>query len=352
MNLFTTGRTVAVAGLALAAAMSAAVPASAQQITGAGSTFGTPVYSKWGEAAKAAIGVELNYQSIGSGAGQNQITNRTVDFGASDAPMDPAKIESAKLLQFPSVMGAVVPIVNIPGIAANQMKLTGELLADIYLGKITKWNDPRLVEANNGLKLPSIAIAPVYRADGSGTTYVYTSYLSDVSPAWKSGVGSATSVKWVVGNGAKGNEGVAATVRQVRGGIGYVEFAYAEQNKLATTQLRNKAGQFVTPSMASFQAAASHADFAAVKNFAIDLNDGQGADTWPIMTATFILLPVNPTDPSKSLGVMKFFQWCLTNGGDIATKLDYVPLPKPVADMVMASWKASIKAPDGSAVYK
>ena len=241
---------IAVTALAIGLA-AVATGANAQQITGAGATFPAPVYTKWGEAAKAAAGIELNYQAIGSGGGQNQILNRTVDFGASDAPMDPAKLTEGRLLQFPTVMGAVVVIVNLPDIKPNEIKLTGEVLADIFAGKITKWNDPKLVELNHGVKLPSLAIAPVHRADGSGTTYVFTSYLSAVSPEWKSKVGASTSVNWPAGAGAKGNDGVAATTHNTRGGIGYVENAYATQNKLITTQLRNKAGQFVEPTMAS-----------------------------------------------------------------------------------------------------
>ena len=324
----------------------------AQQITGAGATFPAPVYAKWGEAAKAAIGVELNYQAIGSGGGQNQITNRTVDFGASDAPMAPEKLASANVLQFPAVMGAVVPIVNIPGVAPNQMKLTGELMSEIYLGSIKKWNDPKLVEANRDLKLPSIAIAPVYRADGSGTTFVFTSYLSAVDPEWKTKVGAAPSVKWLVGNGAKGNDGVAATVRQVKGGIGYVEYAYAKQNRLTTTQLRNKDGQYVAPSLSAFQAAAASADWGGAKNYAVSLIDLSGPQAWPIVSTTFILLPKDPKDPARSANVVKFFDWAYANGQDLATQLDYVTLPKAVEDAVRASWRAEVKAPDGTPVYK
>src|SRR5882724_892732 len=262
--------------------------AQAQQITGAGATFPAPVYTKWGEAAKAAVGIELNYQAIGSGGGQNQILNRTVDFGASDAPMDPAKLESGKLLQFPTVMGAVVVIVNLPGIAINQVKLTGELVAEIYEGKISKWNDPKLADLNKGVTLPSLAIAPVYRADGSGTTFVFASYLSAKSPEWKDKVGAATSVKWPAGTGAKGNDGIAATVANIKGGVGYVENAYATQNKLTTVELRNKDGQFVAPSMAAFQAAAANGDWANAKNFAVNLIDQPGAKSWPIVSTTFI----------------------------------------------------------------
>ena len=320
-----------------------ALPAAAQQITGAGATFPAPVYAKWGEAAKAAIGIELNYQAIGSGGGQNQIINRTVDFGASDAPVDADKLKSANLLQFPAVMGAVVPIVNIPGVEVDKLKLTGELIADIYLGKITKWNDPKIVDLNKGLSLPALAIAPVYRADGSGTTFVFTSYLSAVSADWKSGPGAAASVKWAAGNGAKGNDGIAATVRQVKGGIGYVENAYATQNKLVTTALRNKAGQFITPTLASFTAAAEQGDWKNAANYAVSLIDLPGATSWPIVSATFILLPKDPKDTARSANVMKFFDWSYKNGAAIAKGLDYIALPIAVQDAVRASWKADIK---------
>ena len=319
-----------------------ATPALAQQITGAGATFPAPVYAKWGEAAKAATGLELNYQAIGSGAGQTQIFNRTVDFGASDAPVDSAKLKSANLLQFPAVMGALSAIVNIPGVEIDQLKLSGEIITEMYLGKITKWNDPKIVELNKGVTLPNLAIAPVYRADGSGTTYVWTSYLSTVSPEWKSQVGSGTSVKWVAGNGAKGNDGVAATVRQVKGAIGYVENAYAIQNKLTTTQLRNKAGNFVKPSLASFAAAAENADWKNAPDYAINLIDTQGANSWPIVSATFILLPKDPKDTVRSANVMKFFDWAYKNGADIAKSLEYIALPTAVQDAVRASWTAEL----------
>jgi phosphate transport system substrate-binding protein len=324
--------------------------AQAQPITGAGATFPAPVYAKWGEAAKAATGIELNYQAIGSGGGQNQILNRTVDFGASDAPMDPAKLESGKLLQFPSVMGAVVVIVNIPGVASNQLKLDGPMLGEIYEGKITKWNDPRIAEMNRGVTLPNLAIAPVYRADGSGTTFVFTSYLSAVDADWKAKVGANTSVKWPAGAGAKGNDGVAATVQNTRGGLGYVEFAYAKQNKLATVQLRNKAGQFVEPNMDSFAVAAANGDWANARHFAVNLIDQPGEKSWPIVSATFIELPKDPKDPARSANVMKFFDWAYRGGDAIATGLDYVPLPASVKDAVRAAWKADIKTPDGKPV--
>ena len=320
-----------------------AFAAQAQQITGAGATFPAPVYAKWGEAAKAAIGLELNYQAIGSGGGQNQILNRTVDFGASDAPMDPAKLESGKLLQFPTVMGAVVAIVNLPGIAANQIKLTGELLTEIYAGKITRWNDPKLVELNKGVALPNLAIAPVYRADGSGTTFVFASYLSAVSPEWKAKVGAATSVKWPAGTGAKGNDGISATVANLKGAIGYVENAFASQNHLTTVQLRNKDGQFVAPTEAAFSAAAASGDWVNAKNFAVDLIDQPGAKSWPIVSATFILLPKDPKDPARSANVMKFFDWVYKSGDPIAKGLEYIALPTAVKDAVRKAWATEIK---------
>jgi len=330
---------------ALAIALVGLTPlaAGAQQITGAGATFPAPVYAKWAEAAKAATGIELNYQAIGSGGGQNQILNRTVDFGASDAPMDPAKLESGNLLQVPTVMGAVVVIVNIPGVEMNTMKLPGELVADIYAGTISKWNDPRIVEANHGLTLPNLAIAPVYRADGSGTTYVWTSYLSAVSPDWKSKVGFATSVKWPAGAGAKGNDGIAATVRNTKGAIGYVESAYASQNKLITVQLRNKAGRYVNPTPEAFLAAAANANWRDAKNFAADIVDQPGDKSWPIVSATFVLLPKDPKDPARSANVTKFFDWAYKNGSSIATSLDYIPLPEAVQNAARSAWMSQIK---------
>ena len=315
----------------------------AQPITGAGATFPAPVYAKWGEAAKAALGIELNYQAIGSGGGQNQILNRTVDFGASDAPMDPAKLEAGKLLQFPSVMGAVVVIVNLPGIASNQIKLTGETLTDIYAGKITKWNDPRLVELNPGLTLPALAIAPVYRADGSGTTFVFASYLSAMSPEWKEKTGAATSVKWPAGTGAKGNDGVSATVANIKGAIGYVESAFASQNKLTTTQLRNREGAFVSPTAAAYAAAAASGDWTSAKHFAVSLINQPGAASWPIVSATFILLPKDPKDAARAANVTKFFDWAYKSGDPIAASLEYIALPNAVKDAVRKAWAAEIK---------
>lgn len=317
--------------------------AEAQQITGAGATFPAPVYTKWGEQAKTAIGIELNYQAIGSGGGQNQILNRTVDFGASDAPMDPAKLQSGNLLQFPTVMGAVVPIVNLPGIGSDALKLSGAVLADIFQGSITKWNDPKIAALNPGLTLPAIDVAPVHRADGSGTSFVFTTYLSAVSPGWKSEVGASTSVNWPAGAGARGNDGVAATTKNTPGGIGYVENAYATQNKLTTVQLKNHDGQFVAPTTKSFAAAAANGDWANAKNYAVNLVDQPGAESWPIVSATFIELPKNPKDPARGAAVLKFFEWAYAHGDETARQLEYVPLPAAVKDSVRKAWTAEIR---------
>ena len=339
-----------IAALALGLVGTSAAHAQSQ-ITGAGATFPAPVYTKWGEAAKAALGIELNYQAIGSGGGQNQILQRTVDFGASDAPMAPEKLETGKLLQFPTVMGAVVIIVNLPDIASNQLKISGEILVDIYAGKISKWSDPKIAEMNPGVKLPNTAIAPVYRADGSGTTFVYTSYLSAVSPAWKEKTGAATSVKWPAGAGAKGNDGVAATVANTKGAIGYVENAYATQNKLTTIQIRNKAGHFVAPTMDAFSASAASGDWANAKNYAVDLIDRPCEKCWPIVSATFIELPKDPADPARSANVIKFFDWAYKNGSALASSLEYIPLPPAVQHSVRAAWRSQVVGPDGKPVY-
>ncbi len=330
-------------GIAVTLGVAFSANAQQAQITGAGASFPNPIYQKWGEAARSGANIQLNYQSVGSGAGINQIRNRTVDFGASDAPLTPDQLKEGNLLQFPTVMGSLVAIVNVPGVEDGKMKLTGELLADIYLGKITKWNDPKLVELNRELNLPNLAIAPVYRADSSGTTFVWVSYLAAVSPEFKQKVGVNTSVRWPTGAGARGNEGVAGTVRNVRGAIGYVEYAYAHQNNLVATQLRNKAGQFVAPSTESFVAAASSADWSA-PGFAANIIDLQGEKSWPIVSPTFILLPTNPTDAERSRNVMRFFDWAYKNGGAAAQELDYIPLPVAVQDRIRAAWAAEVKA--------
>jgi phosphate transport system substrate-binding protein len=317
--------------------------AQTAQITGAGASFPNPIYQKWAEAVRNAIGIQLNYQSVGSGAGINQIRNRTVDFGATDAPLNAQQLTEANLLQFPTVMGSLVAIVNLPGIAEDQLRLTGPLLADIYLGKITRWNDPQIVALNPGVSLPNLAIAPAYRADGSGTTFVWVSYLSAVSPEFREKVGVGTSVRFPAGTGARGNEGVAGTVRNVRGAIGYVENAYAITNKLVTTQLRNNAGNFVKPDHKAFMAAASAANW-NVPGFAANVIDTPGADSWPIVAPTFILIPTNPTDATRSANVRRFFDWAFANGSKLAEELEYIPLPTSVHDAVRAAWRQGFGA--------
>jgi phosphate transport system substrate-binding protein len=310
--------------------------AYAGDITGAGSSFAAPIYTKW--AAASTTGVVLNYQSIGSGAGINQITNRTVDFGATDMPLSNDRLKAANLAQFPTAIGGVVVIVNIPGVTTNTLKLTGEIVSEIYSGKITKWNDPKITYLNSSLNLPNLSIAPVYRADGSGTTFVFTDYLSLVSPNWKSTVGAGTSVKWLSGTGAKGNDGISATVAAVKGSIGYVESAYADGNHLTTTQLKNHDGHFVSPTMETFRSAAASADWSKVENFSIDLNNQKGANSWPIESATFILIPTNPTDAKKNDDIHALFKWALNNGDDIAIGMKYVPLPETVKTKILKSW--------------
>ena len=322
--------TIAYAGMSLAVLGASMAAARAQAITGAGSTFAQPIYQAWADASKAATGVSLNYQGVGSGAGQKLVTQRTVDFGASDAPMAADKLASAKLIQFPAVMGAVDIAVNLPGIETGGLRLTGPVLAGIYLGNITSWNDPAIAKVNPGLKLPSLAIAPIYRADGSGTTYVFTSYLAKVSPDFKSKVGADKAVSWPAGTGAKGTAGVAGAVRNTTGSLGYVESAYATLNHLTTTQLQTHDGKFVKPTLASFAAAAAGADWTGAQNFAVDLNDQPGAASWPIVSATFVLLPTNPADAARSAAVVKFFEWGLANGDATAKQLQYVALPPAV----------------------
>ena len=338
--------TLLIAGLSVAAPFSlAAGRAEAIGITGAGSTFAAPIYGAWGAAAQSALGIALNYQALGSGAGQNQVMARTVDFGASDAPVAAAKLASNALLQFPTVVGGIVPIVNLPGISINQLHLTGAVLAGLFSGDITMWDDKQIAALNPGVKLPDIAVAPVHRADGSGTTFVFTSYLAKASPAWKSNVGASTSIAWPSGAGARGNDGVAAVVRNTRGGLGYVEYAYADKNHLTTVELKNPAGEYVDPTLDSFSKAAAAADWANAKNFAVDMLDASGSGAWPIVSATFVLLPTNPKDTARSAAVIHFFDWAFTNGAAIATNLKFVPLPAAVEANVRQAWSHVQGAP-------
>ncbi len=325
---------LAVAAAAFAAVMS--VPVIAADITGAGASFPAPLYAKWGSAYKAATGNTLNYQSIGSGGGQTQIKARTVDFGASDDPMKPEDVTANGLVQFPAVIGSEVMIVNLPGVASNQLRLTPDLIAAIYQGKITKWNDPAIAGVNPSVKLRPMPITPVYRSDSSGTTAIFTNYLTKTAKGWTLGAGKALS--WPVGQGGKGNDGVAGNVKNTVGGIGYVEYNYAAANKLTTTKLANAAGQFVDPTPASFQAAASQADWANAKHGVVNMLALPGANTWPIVSSTYILVPAKPADPAKTKAALDFFNWAYSGGDKLATELGYIPLPDVAVNQAKASW--------------
>jgi len=331
----------------------AASTATAANITGAGATFPYPVYAKWAEAYKAKTGNSMNYQSIGSGGGIKQIKAKTVDFGASDAPLKLEELEKEGLVQFPMVMGGVVPVVNIEGIKPGEMKLTAKALADIYLGKIKKWNDPALVELNKSLKLPDADITVVNRSDGSGTTFIFTSYLSKVSAEWKDKVGNAASVSWPAptGAGGKGNEGVASFVQRLKGSIGYVEYAYAKQNKLTFTLLQNRDGQFVAPDEKSFQAAAASADWKNAPGFYEILTDEPGKASWPITGATFILMHKNQANADKAKEVLKFFDWAYQDGDKLALGMDYIPMPDAVVKLVQTEWKNKIRDAGGKPIW-
>jgi phosphate transport system substrate-binding protein len=342
----------AIAGLAASFTIAAAAPqvAAATDISGAGATFPYPIYSKWADAYKKLTGVGLNYQSIGSGGGIKQIKAKTVTFGASDMPLKPDDLKAAGLLQFPMIIGGVVPVVNIKGIAAGQLQLDGETIAQIYMGDITEWNDPKIKKLNPKLALPDTAIAPVYRSDGSGTNFLFSDYLSKESAKFKSSIGANSSVQWPTGIGAKGNEGVANMTTQTDGAIGYVEYAYAKQNKMSFTLLTNKAGKSVAPNSDSFQAAAGNADWAHSDGYYVILTDQEGAKSWPITGASFILLYKQPDDAVAVGEALKFFAWAYKDGGAMAAELDYVPLPAPLIAQVKASWAASITS-GGKAIW-
>jgi phosphate transport system substrate-binding protein len=326
--------------------------AAAIDITGAGATFPYPIYAKWAEAYKAKTGVGMNYQSIGSGGGIAQIKAKTVDFGASDMPLKPEDLQAAGLMQFPAIIGGVVPVVNIEGVTPGAMKFTGPLLADIYLGKIKKWNEKPIADLNPTLKLPDELITVVRRSDGSGTTFVWTDYLSKVSPEWKLKVGANTAVAWPEGVGGKGNEGVAAYVQRIKGSIGYVEYAYAKRNKMSHGAVQNKDGQFVQPDDDTFQAAAAYADWKNAPGFYQILTDQPGKTSWPITSASFILMHLKQDKPQNAVEVLKFFDWAFKNGQKMASELDYVPMPDAVDRLVADAWKAQIKDINGSAIWK
>ena len=338
--------------LGLAITLLAASSAYATDITGAGATFPYPIYAKWAEAYKAKTNIGLNYQSIGSGGGIKQINAKTVDFGASDMPLKPEDLVKDGLMQFPAVMGGVVPVINVPGIESGKLKLDGATLAEIYLGKITKWNDPAIAALNKDLKLPDELITVVHRSDGSGTTFIFTNYLSKVSPEWKSAVGEGTAVSWKAGTGGKGNEGVASYVQRIKGSIGYVEYAYALQNKMTHTQLKNHEGNFVQPEIEAFKAAAAGAKWDKAPGFYEILTDEAGKNSWPISGATFILMHKTQDKPDTAKEVLKFFEWAYAHGDKMAESLDYVPMPDSVVKLIGNAWKADIKDAGGKAIWK
>ena len=347
MSLSCTTRRLAAAVLTFAALSQA----HALDITGAGATFPYPIYAKWAEDYRAASGNGLNYQSIGSGGGIKQIKAKTVDFGATDKPLAKEELDRDHLVQWPMVIGGVVPVVNAVGIAPGQLKLSGDLLADIYLGKVKKWNDPAIQALNKGVKLPNQDILVVSRSDGSGTTFIFTHYLSQVSAEWKSKVGSDTSVKWPTGINGKGNEGVASYVRQQSGAIGYVEYAYALQNKMVHVQMKNHDGQFVSPNDKSFSAAAANGNWKAEAGFYEVLTDEPGKASWPITGATFILMQQTQEHPDHAQVALSFFDWAYKNGAKSALELDYIPMPDNVVKLVEGSWKTTLKDTAGKPVY-
>jgi len=346
MNLASIRRAAIGASLAVA---SAAV--LAQDMTGAGASFPAPIYAKWADAYNKATGARVNYQSIGSGGGIKQIKSKTVDFGASDMPLSDEELAKDGMIQFPTVIGGVVPVVNIAGIQPGQIKIDGQVLGDIYLGKITKWNDSALTALNPGVPLPDAAISVVRRADGSGTTFLFTNYLSKVNAEWKTKVGEGTAVNWPVGAGGKGNEGVSAFVQRLPNSIGYVEYAYAKQNKMSYLMMRNQAGSFVTPTDPAFKAAAAGAEW--TKSFYQVLTDQPGKDSWPITGATFILMHKVQDKPVNAANSLKFFDWAYVNGDKMADDLDYVPLPASVKDLIRSQWASHLKDASGKMIaYK
>jgi phosphate transport system substrate-binding protein len=339
-------------GMASGLVLAAAPLTQAADITGAGATFPYPLYAKWADAYKKQTGIGLNYQSIGSGGGIKQIKARTVDFGASDMPLKPEDLKESGLTQFPTVMGGVVPVFNLESIAAGSLKFTPKVLAEIFMNNIKKWNDPAIASLNPGVALPDADISVVHRSDGSGTTFIFTNYLSKVSPAWKSKVGENTSVQWPSGVGGKGNEGVAQYVQRIKGSIGYVEYAYALQNKMTYALLQNREGNFVAPSEASFKTAAANAKWDMDKGFYEILTDEPGKDSWPITGATFILMHKFQQDPARAKDVLNFFKWAYENGDKMATDLDYIPMPEAVVKMIKTSWNKTMMDSSANHIWK
>jgi phosphate transport system substrate-binding protein len=336
--------------MAAVAALAIAPLAQGAEITGAGASFPAPVYGKWAEAYQKATGNRMNYQSIGSSGGIRQIKAKTVDFGASDAPLKPEDLAKDNLMQFPTVIGGVVPVVNIAGVKPGQLRLNGQVLGDIYLGKIRKWNEKPIADLNPGVSLPNQDIGVVRRADGSGTTFIFTNYLAKANAEWKQKIGEGQAVQWPVGLGGKGNEGVAAFVSRLPGAIGYVEYAYAKQNKLAHTLMQNAEGAFVAPDDGSFKAAAAGANWTRAAFYEI-LTNQPGKESWPITGATFILVYKSPEKPQQVAEVLKFFNWAFANGDKLAAELDYVPLPDTVVSQIQAAWASGIKDSSGKALW-
>ena len=336
---------------AFAAGLAVSLSVQAADLTGADATFPYPIYSKWAEAYKAATGIGLNYQSIGSGGGIRQIKAKTVDFGASDMPLKADELEKEGLTQFPAIIGGVVPVFNLDGVAPGQLKLTADVIAGIHLGKITKWNAPEITALNSGVNLPNLNITVVHRADGSGTTFLWTDYLSKANADFKNTVGSGTAVKWPTGVGGKGNEGVAANVQRVKGAFGYVEYAYAKKNKIAFAQLKNRDGEFVQPDDETFKAAAASADWAGTPGMGVVLTNQPGKQSWPATGASFILMHKTQAEGVTGRAVLKFFDWAYKNGAGMATDLDYVPMPPATIKLIQESWKANLKDANGKAIW-
>jgi phosphate transport system substrate-binding protein len=339
-----------VAVAAVGALMTLSVQAA--EFTGAGATFPFPIYSKWAEAYKASTGIGLNYQSIGSGGGIRQIKAKTVDFGASDMPLKAEELEKEGMIQFPAIIGGVVPVFNLDGIQPGQLKFTAELISAIHLGKITKWNDKAIAAVNPDVKLPDVAITVVHRADGSGTTFLWTDFLSKANADFKNVVGTGNAVKWPTGVGGKGNEGVAAVVQRVKGAFGYVEYAYAKRNKIPYGQMKNLDGEFVMPDDASFKAAAANADWANTPGMGVLLTNQPGKQSWPATGASFILMHKTQPDALTGRAVLKFFDWAFKNGAQMATDLDYVPMPAATVKQIQDLWKASLKDSAGAPIWK